>query len=129
MQRAIFCFGSNLAGFHGAGAARYAMEHFGAKYDQGIGQVGFSYAIPTKNEHNETLPLSEIQKYVEQFIQYATNHPELTFNMTRIGCGLAGYQDQDIAPMFIHAPANVRLPSEWVTYCGKDNHEYINWQY
>ena len=109
----IFVFGSNLAGIHGAGAARYAVEHHGARYRQGIGMQGNSYAIPTKDFHINTLPLEEIQKHVNVFIQFAKNHPEMSFQVTRIGCGLAGYTDSDIAPMFKGAPVNCQLPEGW----------------
>ena len=111
----VFCFGSNLAGIHGAGAARFAVENHGARYRQGIGFQGNSYAIPTKDWYIKTLPLTEIQKHVDTFIQFAKEHPELTFEVTRIGCGLAGYTDYQIAPMFKNAPMNCQLPEGWRT--------------
>jgi hypothetical protein len=113
MAREIFVFGSNLAGRHGKGAALYARQHHGAIYGVGIGMQGSSYAIPTKNEWIQTLPLDRIAAYVENFIGYALTRPDLTFNLTAIGCGLAGYKPSDIAPMFEHAPANVRKPPEF----------------
>lgn len=109
----IFVFGSNLAGIHGAGAARHAVIHHGARYRQGIGLQGSSYAIPTKDHHINSLPLDEIQKHVDVFKAFAADHPELTFEVTRIGCGLAGYTDSDIAPMFKGAPSNCQLPEGW----------------
>ena len=109
----IFVFGSNLAGVHGAGAALYARKHHGAIYGQGIGLQGNSYGIPTKDMLIRTLSLVQIQKYVTQFIWFAKDHPEMTFNVTRIGCGLAGYVDKQIAPMFKGAPSNCVLPYEW----------------
>ena len=109
----IFVFGSNLAGIHGAGAARFAVVNHGARYRQGIGLQGNSYAIPTKDHHINTLPLDEIQKHVDVFIQFAKEHSLLEFQVTRIGCGLAGYTDSDIAPMFKGAPANCQLPEGW----------------
>ena len=109
----IFVFGSNLAGIHGAGAARFAVINHGARYRQGIGLQGNSYAIPTKDHHINTLPLEEIRKHVDVFIAFAMEHPELTFEVTRIGCGLAGYTDFQIAPMFEFAPANCQLPDGW----------------
>lgn len=109
----IFVFGSNLAGRHGAGAALFARRNHGAIYGQGIGPQGNSYAIPTKDYHIQTLPLETIQGYVNEFLHYARNHPELDFQVTRIGCGLAGYTDAQIAPMFANAPSNCHLPDGW----------------
>lgn len=110
---AIFVFGSNRAGRHGKGAAKFALENHGAIYGKGEGHFGNSYAIPTKDEYIQTLPLIQIFDHVKKFIAYANAHPELSFNVTRIGCGLAGYQDIDIAPMFKSIPTNIQLPSEW----------------
>ncbi len=109
----VFVFGSNLAGRHGAGAARTAKQSFGAIYGQGIGRQGNSYAIPTKDGDLKTLPLGAIQMFVEQFIEYAHVHHETPFAVTRIGCGLAGYKDEDIAPFFKNAPSNCSLPPGW----------------
>lgn len=109
----IFVFGSNLAGRHGAGAALHAYQHYGAIYGQGQGRQGESYAIPTKDQKIRTLPLNQIKVYVNDFKNYAAAHPELEFNVTRIGCGLAGYEDKDIAPMFKDAPSNCILPEGW----------------
>jgi len=111
--RAIFVFGSNLAGRHGKGAARDAVDWWGALYGQGVGLQGSSYAIPTKDERLRTLPLDTIQDYVEEFKRFAWSRPDLTFNVTRIGCGLAGYTDSDIGPMFKGSPDNVVLPEGW----------------
>jgi hypothetical protein len=109
----IFVFGSNLAGRHGKGAALFARKNHGAIYRQPFGLQGRSFAIPTKDISLKTLPLWTIHYYVNRFIDFAYEHPEYTFNLTRIGCGLAGYQDSDIAPMFIDAPKNVIKPTEW----------------
>ena len=109
----IFVFGSNLAGRHGAGAALHAHKYHGAVYGQGIGLQGSSYGIPTKNHRIQTLPLETIRAYVDQFIHFAHQHPEMRFEVTRIGCGLAGYKDKDIAPMFREAPENCQLPEGW----------------
>ena len=111
----IFVFGSNLAGIHGAGAARFAVKHHGAIYGQGIGYQGNSYGIPTKDRRIQTLPLSEIKKHVDTFIQFAKDNYEMVFEVTRIGCGLAGYTDHQIAPMFKNAPMNCQLPEGWRT--------------
>lgn len=112
----IFVFGSNLAGRHGKGAALYARQHHGAIYGQGIGRQGNSYAIPTKDYYLNTLPLEEIERYVRYFLIYAEQHPELTFQVTRIGCGLAGYSNHQIAPFFKDAPSSCILPPEWEPY-------------
>ncbi len=112
----IFVFGSNEAGRHGAGAARAAVMHYGAIYGQFFGFQGRSFAIPTKDENIETLPLSDIKSYVENFIANARRFSNEKFFMTRIGCGLAGYSDEDIAPMFKGAPTNINFPVEWKTY-------------
>lgn len=109
----IFVFGSNLAGRHGKGAALYARQHHGAIYGQGIGHQGNSYAIPTKDHNIRTLPITTIATYVQQFLSYAANNPELTFQLTPIGCGLAGYQYSQIAPLFTGAPPNVQIPTEF----------------
>lgn len=112
----IFVFGSNLAGRHGKGAALYAKQHHGAIYGQGVGLQGNSYAIPTKDQQLRTLPISKIYWYVLGFLLFAKDHPELTFNITRIGCGLAGYKDHHIKPLFSTAPANCILPKEWTEH-------------
>ncbi len=109
----IFVFGSNLAGRHGKGAALYAKKYHGAIYGQGVGIQGESYAIPTKDGRMRTLPLHEIEDYVNDFKEYARRHPEMTFQLTPIGCGLAGYKPIDIAPMFEDAPENVIRPIEF----------------
>lgn len=112
----IFVFGSNLAGRHGKGAALHALKHHGAIYHCGWGIQGNSYGIPTKDLNIRTLPLHTISLHVDEFIQFAKEHPTWTFNITRIGCGLAGYTDSDIAPMFKGAPANCNLPEGWRNY-------------
>lgn len=106
----IFVFGSNLAGFHGGGAARIAYEHFGAEWGVGVGPTGQCYAIPTMQGGVDT-----IRPYVDEFIRYAEQHPELTFLVTRIGCGIAGFTDEQIAPLFAsaHSLPNVTLPEGW----------------
>ena len=112
----IFVFGSNLAGRHGKGAALFARQHHGAVQGCGIGPSGNSYAIPTKDIKLRTLPIVSIAGYVKHFIRYAVLHPALDFEVTRIGCGLAGYTDAQIAPLFHDAPPNCHLPPEWAEY-------------
>lgn len=109
----IFVFGSNLAGRHGKGAARAAKEIYGAVQGVGVGRTGNAYAIPTKDSALKTLPLRTIKAFVNQFIEYAEEHPELSFEVTRIGCGLAGWTDEEIAPMFSGCPGNCLLPEGW----------------
>lgn len=107
----IFVFGSNLAGAHAGGAARLANQKFGAIWGQGVGLQGNSYAIPTMQGGIET-----IKPYVDEFIEFAKSHPELTFYVTKIGCGIAGFKEEDIAPLFktaIKIP-NIRLPEDFV---------------
>jgi hypothetical protein len=109
----IFVFGSNLAGRHEAGAALRARLHWGAVNGWGWGLHGQSFGIPTKSAFMKALPLIRINKHVGGFLDYARKHPELTFLVTRIGCGLAGYKDGEISPMFRSAPENCILPKEW----------------
>lgn len=107
----IFVFGSNLAGHHAGGAARVALNRFGAKLGQGVGLQGNSYAIPTMQGGVET-----IQPYVDDFIKFAKNNPDLTFYVTKIGCGIAGFKEDEIAPLFRYAVKvpNIRLPEDFV---------------
>lgn len=116
MGEPIFVFGSNLAGRHGKGAALHARQHHGAVYGIGEGRMGNSYAIPTKDGALRTLALDEIERHVRNFLAYAQMHKNETFQLTPIGCGLAGYSPADIAPMFKNAPANVSLPREFADY-------------
>lgn len=103
----VFVFGSNLKGQHGGGAARVAYERFGAVWGQGVGLQGQSYAIPTMQGGVET-----IKPYVDQFIEIAREFDQNTFYVTRIGCGIAGFTDEEMAPLFDEAYDlyNVRLP-------------------
>lgn len=107
----IFVFGSNLAGAHGGGAALLAYRRFGAIWGNGVGLQGQSYAIPTMQGGVET-----IRPYVDSFIQFAQEHKQFTFLVTRIGCGIAGFRDEDIAPLFKEAEdvVNIILPKEFV---------------
>ena len=107
----IFVFGSNLVGAHGGGAARAARLHFGAVMGQGVGLQGQSYAIPTMHGGPD-----KIKPYVDEFIIFATAHPELKFLVTKIGCGIAGFSEEEIAPLFVKAIGveNILLPQEFV---------------
>jgi hypothetical protein len=110
----IFVFGSNLAGIHGKGAARQALK-FGAKIYVPYNLSGQTFAIPTKNQYIQTLSLIDIEFYVLGFIEIAKKSPMLTFLVTKIGCGLAGYNPADIAPLFKSAinVENIHLPAEF----------------
>jgi hypothetical protein len=112
-NEAIFVFGSNLSGRHGRGAALSAREHHGAVSGKGVGLQGTSYAIPTKDHASRAIPLDQIAHYVRRFIEFAKEHSELTFEVTRVGCGVAGYSDKQMAPLFMGAPKNCQLPEEW----------------
>lgn len=106
----IFVFGSNLAGMHGGGAARMACRCFGAVWGQGVGLQGQSYAIPTMQGGVET-----IRPYVDEFIDFARRHPHLKFLVTEIGCGIAGFTPDEIAPLFAAAVSveNIWLPARF----------------
>ena len=106
----IFVFGSNLAGMHGGGAARMACRCFGAVWGQGVGLQGQSYAIPTMQGGVET-----IRPYVDEFIDFARRHPHLKFLVTEIGCGIAGFTPEEIAPLFAAAVSveNIWLPARF----------------
>ena len=113
----VFVFGSNLGGFHGGGAARAAYNKFGAIWGQGVGMQGQSYAIPTMQGGVET-----IAPYVDEFIEYARSHPEKRFLVTEIGCGIAGFAPEEIAPLFAKAVdvENITLPQRfWEVITGQ----------
>lgn len=103
----VFVFGSNARGAHGGGAARYALDNFGALYGQGHGLQGQSYAIDTMSG------LDTMAAEIATFLTFAASHPELTFLVTEIGCGIAGYAPSQVAPHFASAPANVALPASF----------------
>ncbi|MDE6247622.1 MAG: hypothetical protein K2M41_07260 [Muribaculaceae bacterium] len=114
----VFVFGSNLEGRHIGGAARVAREKFGAVMGQGVGMQGQSYAIPTMQGGVET-----IKPYVDEFIDLAREWDQTTFYVTRIGCGIAGFKDEEIAPLFAEALPlyNVRLPESFVRIIEENN--------
>ena len=114
----IFVFGSNLAGAHGGGAARLAYNRFGAVWGQGVGLQGQSYAIPTMQGGVET-----IKPYVDDFIRFALTRPDLKFYVTQIGCGIAGFKAEDIAPLFQAAidVENIILPKAFVVVITSDD--------
>lgn len=112
----IFVFGSNLQGRHGKGAALTALRLYGAIPGKGLGHYNNSYALPTKRTYRETLTIPEIKQYINMFIAYAENNPDLKFQVTCVGCGLAGYEHKDIAPMFYSAPDNCYFDTKWKEY-------------
>ncbi|UVN14386.1 hypothetical protein FBPa1_0031 [Pseudomonas phage vB_PaeP_FBPa1] len=116
----IFVFGSNTAGIHGAGAARYARFNKGAELGVGEGPTGTSYALPTKYRGNKgllvTCPISDVAKAVQRFKDFAREHHYMNFQVTRIGCGLAGFRDSEIAPLFRDAPDNCYFDTAWTSW-------------
>ena len=110
-ENEIFVFGSNLKGMHGGGAARVALEKFGAVWGQGTGLQGNSYAIPTMHGGTDALA-----PYVDEFIAFAREHKEMRFYVTRIGCGIAGFTVQEMAPLFKAAldEENIYLPEDFI---------------
>ena len=114
LSNTIFVFGSNLAGRHGAGAAKFAAQFYGAEYGIGEGITGKAYALPTKDANIKTLAFEDVQWHCQQFLDYARRTRDSLFQLTRVGCGLAGLRDEDMAPLFKTAPENVLLPGHWV---------------
>ena len=108
-ENEIFVFGSNASGYHGGGAAAYAMRKFGAVWGQGEGLQGQSYAIPTMEG------IAEMSEAIKRFTSFAAEHSELRFLVTRVGCGVAGYSSSQIAPLFKECIPleNVALPSDF----------------
>jgi len=109
----IFVFGSNLAGRHGKGAALTAFRHYGAQRGVGVGRTGSAYAIPTKDEYLEILPLDIIEKNCRDFVEYARANPDLRFLLTPVGTGLTGYHQDDIRPFFTDVSPNVEFAKTW----------------
>ena len=109
-------FGSNTAGIHGAGAAKEAFQNHGAKFHHGYGICGNSFAIPTKDKYIQSLPTAVVERFVTGFLAFAESRPDLTFKITRIGCGLAGKTDQEMAALFIDAPDNCLFDTTWRQY-------------
>ena len=120
----IFVFGSNLDGIHGAGSARAAYLHHGAVMGVGEGITGNSYALPTKGHEFSQMTLRDVEVSVDRFIQFAAVNPKMQFQVTRVGCGLAGFKDSEIAPLFVHAPRNCSFDSAWEKFLPKN---FIFW--
>lgn len=117
-RKQIFVFGSNTQGRHGKGAALTALKRYGAIYGQSKGLQGQSYAIVTKDlkRGKRSVTLSSIYKQIQVLKEFAVEHPKLTFNISEIGCGLAGFNVSEIAPMFVNMPRNVRLNHKFQVY-------------
>ena len=113
----VFVFGSNLSGIHGAGAAKQAIM-YGATFGVGVGFMGNTYAIPTKDFKVDTLPLTNIAFFVKLFVQASLNTPHIQYFITAVGCGLAGYKHSDIAPMFADCEDNCSFPDSWKEFLG-----------
>lgn len=111
----IFVFGSNTQGRHGKGAALYAIKHCGAVYGKAEGLQGNSYAIVTKNISGVGGPitLEDVAQGVFRFLQFAVNNDHRTFFVAKIGCGLSGFKESEIRPLFNNVPDNVKLPEGW----------------
>ena len=125
----VFVYGANEKGIHGRGAAKFAVEHFGAQIGK-VGYVGNSYGIPTKSDPYTSLPLHMVQYYVDNFLIFADAHSNelgddyLRFQLTPIGCGLAGFKVKQIAPMFDSSvPVNVDLPNEFKDFLNKEYYD------
>lgn len=117
----IFVFGSNLSGIHGAGAACVAVEKYGAILRRGVGRQGNSWAIPTKDfDVRTSLPLNTIKTYVDLFLKEARADLLNDYQVTQIGCGLAGFQAEQIAPMFKEATSNVLFDLQWAPWLRGD---------
>lgn len=112
----VFVFGSNIRGIHGAGAAQMANKLFGAEMGVGIGVTGDCYAIPTKDSNLRTLPITVVEEYIKDFIEYAYQTPDKIFLVTEVGCGLAGFSVKEIAPLFrrVLNCKNVYLPKTFI---------------
>jgi len=120
----IFVFGSNLKGIHGKGAALTARNSYGAQLGVGEGRTGNSYALPTKSTPSSSLHPNRIKAHVDTFINYAKQNPDLTFLVTRVGCGLAGFRDELIAPFFLGSPSNCVFDIKWLPWLGESRNYF-----
>lgn len=127
----VFVFGSNLLGLHGGGAAKFAMDYCRAIWGIGQGYQNSSiadgvgcYALPTKYTPAESMTITEVFYAIRLFVAYARTAKNFTFFVTRVGCGLAGFTDEEIAPSFFNAPDNCILPPEWKALMEKEDAEW-----
>ena len=125
-QKMVFVFGSNKAGRHGAGAAKYAYRHEGAKMGIGEGITGNSYALPTKGHKIEFIPLKEVALSVARFIETAESwhNKDTQFKVTQVGCGLGGFTKEEIAPLFENTPDYCFFDKKWIPILGTEHFNY-----
>lgn len=111
----IFVFGSNVPGLHGGGAAGYARDKLGAKMGVGEGLTGNAYALPTCYMPGEPITLQELVVYVDNFLTFASDHPDLRFFLSKVGCGIAGFDEEVVKTIFqeLNVPENVDMPPDW----------------
>lgn len=130
-KEAVFVFGSNLSGVHGAGAAKFALQKRGAVLGVGVGLQGCSYALPTKGlaPALPVLPLGQVIQHASDFKKFASENPSYVFQLTAVGCGLAGYKNEEIAPLFMGCSQNVLMPPEWRGLVPDRNLEEHYWTY
>lgn len=126
---AVYVYGANESYINASGTARIAREEYGAGMGRGWGLVGKSFGIPTKDWDINTLSLAEIKHYVNRFRSFAVSRPNMTFYITKIGCGLAGLREEDIRPMFLDAPANCILPYGWTWVRAKASSPAAAWPF
>lgn len=126
-DKMIFVFGSNMAGIHGAGAAKYARFHKQAKLGVGEGLTGQAYALPTKDHKIQCISVAEIHEAVIRFQDFARANPDMEFQVTRVGCGLGGHQDSRIAIMFLDSPDNCYFDTVWQPYFEKLSQKMNYW--
>lgn len=115
-ENQIFVFGSNLAGEHIGGAAKQAHASFGAQWEIGEGLTGQSYAFPTLTEMRRKREYLDLEKSVEKLYKCAAKHPHKEFLLTKVGCGIAGYNEELMRSLFLNPPVNIRLPIDWNKY-------------
>lgn len=109
----VFVFGSNLAGRHAAGAAKVAHDHFGAVYGVGEGLIGQSYALPTLDKKLQQRNDEQLTMSVRKLWKCAKENPDKVFLLTKVGCGIAGYDEEYMADKFKDAPGNIIKPKGW----------------
>lgn len=114
-ENEVFVFSSNIAGMHDTGTAKQALK-YGARHGQGVGAAGRSFAIPTKDHDLVTMKIEHIKLYIDRFIKITHEYPRVNFFITRIGDGLAGYKDRDIAPLFKGCNNNCSFADQWKPY-------------
>lgn len=116
MAKRIYVFGTNTLGFHNRGISLIAYSKYGAQWGKCFGHYGDSFAIPVVDRDIQPLPLETIENFIKGFIAYAETHPKRNFLVTRIGCGIAGYTNKDIAPLFASSPLNCIFDEEWKSW-------------